>query len=326
MIDYCIIGSGISGSTIANLLKKKYQVAIYDKARGPGGRSSFKRFDKKIGYDHGVQYISPKTVKFKKFINKLIKLRILKKWGGNHLFLNNKIKENKKHQKIIGTNGNNDISKYLIKDINCNFESELKKIKRKNLYWELEFVSNKKINCKNLILTCPHPQAKKLTIKYLKDKSILKNKIKMNANITVMFTLKKNIEKISSYFFDDPILGWAALENSKNRFKSRFNHWTLQSTSNWANKKINKNKKMKLINSNILINRFFELTNTKKEKLNNILNHGWKYSYNPKPLKIKSYWDKKIKLGICGDWFVGSRLESGWISANDLYDKIKKSN
>ena len=148
----------------------------------------------------------------------------------------------------------------------------------------------------------------------------------MNANITVMFTLKKNIEKISRYFFDDPTLGWAALENSKNRFKSRFNHWTLQSTSNWANKKINKNKKMKLINSNILINRFFELTNTKKEKLNNILNHGWKYSYNPKPLKIKSYWDKKIKLGICGDWFVGSRLESGWISANDLYDKIKKSN
>ena len=58
MIDYCIIGSGISGSTIANLFKKKYQVAIYDKARGPGGRSSFKRFDKKIGYDHGVQYIS----------------------------------------------------------------------------------------------------------------------------------------------------------------------------------------------------------------------------------------------------------------------------
>ena len=51
--------------------------------------------------------------------------------GWKTIFLNNKIKENKKHQKIIGTNGNNDISKYLIKDINCNFESELKK-KKKN--------------------------------------------------------------------------------------------------------------------------------------------------------------------------------------------------
>ena len=124
-------------------------------------------------------------------------------------FLNKKKKEDKKHQKIIGTNGNNDISKYLIKDINCNFESELKKIKRKNLYWVLEFINNKKINCKNLILTCPHPQAKKLTIKYLKDKSILKKKIKMNANITVMFTLKKILKKLAVIFL--MILYWAGL-------------------------------------------------------------------------------------------------------------------
>ena len=38
MLDFCIIGSGISGSTIAHLLSKKYSVEIYDKARGLGGR------------------------------------------------------------------------------------------------------------------------------------------------------------------------------------------------------------------------------------------------------------------------------------------------
>ena len=43
MSSYCVIGSGISGATIANLLSKKNSVHIYDKARGPGGRSSFKR-------------------------------------------------------------------------------------------------------------------------------------------------------------------------------------------------------------------------------------------------------------------------------------------
>ena len=61
MSTYCVIGSGISGATISNLLNKKHSVDLYDKARGPGGRSSFKRLDKKIGFDHGVQYISPKT-------------------------------------------------------------------------------------------------------------------------------------------------------------------------------------------------------------------------------------------------------------------------
>jgi len=29
-----------------------------------------------------------------------------------------------------------------------------------------------------------------------------------------------------------------------------------------------------------------------------------------------------LKIGACGDWFVGPRLESGWISAKDLYKKI----
>ena len=51
--------------------------------------------------------------------------------------------------------------------------------------------------------------------------------------------------------------------------------------------------------------------------------HGWKYSSNSKPLRTLSYWDKKVGLGICADWFGGPRLENGWLSANDLYKKIE---
>ena len=65
MSSFCVIGSGISGATIANLLNKKHNVDLYDKARGLGGRSSFKRLDKIRGFDHGAQYFSPKTPEFK---------------------------------------------------------------------------------------------------------------------------------------------------------------------------------------------------------------------------------------------------------------------
>ena len=68
MSSFCVIGSGISGATIANLLSKKNSVDLFDKARGPGGRSSYKRLDKIRGFDHGTQYISPKSIHFKKFI------------------------------------------------------------------------------------------------------------------------------------------------------------------------------------------------------------------------------------------------------------------
>ena len=73
MLDFCVIGSGVSGSTIAYLLSKKYNVEIFDKARGVGGRASNKRFIKNLSFDHGVQYISPKSREFKNFIKLLYK-------------------------------------------------------------------------------------------------------------------------------------------------------------------------------------------------------------------------------------------------------------
>ncbi len=323
MSTYCVIGSGISGATIANLLSKKYSVDLFDKARGPGGRASFKRLDKLKGFDHGTQYISPKSSSFNNFIQKLIKKKVLKTWGGKHLFLNKIKRENKNHLKIIGKLGNNDISKYLLKDINCNFKTELKKIDYKEKKWILTFSDGTKKIYEKLILTCPFVQLSKLSKKFIKN-SFIKKKIKMDANITVMIVTKKIKTNVSSYLFDDKILGWVAKENTKKRFKSSKDLWTLQSTYNWANKKINKNRENKDLNSKILIEQFFKLTGIKKTKVLFSLNHGWKYSSNSKPLKIKSFWDSSINLGVCADWFVGPRLEAGWISANDLYKKIVK--
>ena len=101
MSSFCVIGSGISGATIANLLNKKHSVDLYDKARGLGGRSSFKRLDKIRGFDHGTQYFSPKTPEFKKFTKKLIEKKILKIWEGNHKFLSDKKKKIKNMLRLL---------------------------------------------------------------------------------------------------------------------------------------------------------------------------------------------------------------------------------
>ena len=323
MKDFCIIGSGISGATIANSLSKKYSLDVYDKARGAGGRSSNKKLNKCASFDHGVQYISPKNSLFKRFIKNLLIKKIVKKWPGKHLFLNTDKKEDKKHVKIIGIKGNNAISKYLLKNINCNFNSELIKIFYKDKIWEIYFSDGSKKLYKSLILTCPFPQLKKLSKKYIKH-SFINEKIKMDANITIMMVIKKKKSSVSSYFFNDKILGWAGNENSKKRFISKNDLWTLQSTYLWANKKINKNKENKEQNTKTMIERFFKLTGIKKTKVLFSLNHGWKYSSNSKPLRIKSYWNSSLNLGVCADWFVGPRLESGWISAQDLFKKINK--
>ena len=320
MIDFCVLGSGIAGSTIANLLSKKYSVHVFDKARGPGGRSSNKRFKNNLSFDHGVQYISPKSKPFIKYIHKLYKNKILKSWDDNHLDFT--FEKKPFSRKYIGKKANNDLVKHNLKNIKQSFASPIVKIDFKKYFWEITLKNKSKHQFKSLIITCPFPQLKKLAKQYL-DKNILKLKVQMQPNITVMLALKnqKNLP-ISSIKFDDDILAWAANENSKKRFNSNINLWTLQATLKWSKKTINKYKNDKSI-MNQLILRFIKLTGFKKNKIIFKKIHGWKYSYNYEKTPYLSIWNKKINLGVCGDWFNGPKVENAWLSANDLARKIK---
>ena len=320
MIDFCILGSGMAGSTIANLLSKKYSVHVFDKARGPGGRSSNKRFKNNLSFDHGVQYISPKSKLFTKYIGKLHKNKILKSWDGNHLDFT--FEKKPFSIKYIGKRANNDLVKYNLKNIKLSFASSIEKVNFKKYFWEITLKNKSKYQFKSLIITCPFPQLKKLAKNYL-DKNILKLKVQMQPNITVMLALKNQKDlPISSIKFDDDILAWAANENSKKRFKSNLNLWTLQATLKWSKKTINKYKIDKSIMSQ-LITRFIKLTGFEKKKIIFKKIHGWKYSYNYKKTPYLSIWNKKINLGVCGDWLNGPKVENAWLSANDLAKKIK---
>ena len=51
--------------------------------------------------------------------------------------------------------------------------------------------------------------------------------------------------------------------------------------------------------------------------------YGWKYSYSFHGSPYKSYWNIKLRIGVCADWLIGPKVESAWLSANDLAKKIK---
>ena len=323
MKDFCIVGSGIAGSTIANLLSKKYSVEIFDKARGPGGRASNRRYKKDLSFDHGLQYISPKSKEFDAFILDLENKKILKKWQGNHLDFTFEKKD--EVPKYIGVKSNNAIPKFLIRNIKANFQSQVTNIKFNNNCWEITINNKEIINFKNLILTCPYPQFINLGSKYL-PKKIIKSKIKMIPNITVMLSYK-NYSKINinSIKFNNDILAWAAYENSKERFKSNEMLLTLQCTEKYSKKIINLYKKNKEVYTKEITREFKNLTGFKYKDLifKNI--HGWRFAYNEKKNNYKYFWSKKFNLGACGDWLIGSKAEDSWTSANLLFKKIKKT-
>ena len=68
-----IIGSGFSSAVLTRTLDLNNNTTIFDKSRGPGGRSSTRRVENVGFFDHGLQFISPKTEEFDFFLTYRIK-------------------------------------------------------------------------------------------------------------------------------------------------------------------------------------------------------------------------------------------------------------
>ena len=58
--NIAIIGAGISGLSLANMLKDIANVKVFEKSRGFGGRVAT-RYSEDFEFDHGAQFFTIKT-------------------------------------------------------------------------------------------------------------------------------------------------------------------------------------------------------------------------------------------------------------------------
>ena len=316
-----IVGAGFSSAVLSQLLNSK-NLLIFDKGRGPGGRSSTRRVENIGFFDHGLQYISATNKEFDFFLNQYLKSSI-KEWSGNfYSFENNKIIDTKKY---IGKFGNNDFVKDLL-SARVEYCQELVGVKRKNNKWTLQFKDQKDRESERLILTIPQEQCQKVTNSLNLG---LNFKGSMEPNLTAMIAFNKPL-KISSAgikFQKNSILGWAGNESSKLRIGNNDNLelWTLQSSLDFAKKycHIYKDKKEEVLE--LMIQEFLSLLEIKNVEISHKDIHGWLYAFKSKDFSNTFYWNKDINLGICGDWMCGPKAEDAWTSATLLANQINNS-
>ena len=320
MKSIAIIGSGFSAATLSYFIKK--DLDFYEKSRGAGGRCSTRRIENVGLFDHGLQYIKSSNSEFKKMLNDY------SIWKGNFKkFENNQLKNDDDKERIIHENGNNLLVKTLFKNKNIFVNKELIRIEKKTDHLQLTFKDGTQEQYKTVIITAPYQQAYNLT-KQFTENFFSNFNFSMQPNLTVMVALNKSLKlDLSAITFEnDDVLGFAANENTKkkNLINKDLELWTIQSSVKYALKNIKeyRNNRQVLIDE-ILKNFSNKLKiNISKEQINYSDIHGWLYAYNLNSTAPNCYWDKNLRLGICGDWFSGGNAESAFLNAKKLASLI----
>ena len=127
--DYIVIGSGLSGLTIANILSKNgLKNIVVDKGHKAGGRMSHGVMnrseieDNDFEYDHGAQFFTARSDEFKKEVGVWLENKWIKKWC-------NGFSRNDGYPRYIGIDGMHSLPLKLSEKLNVFQKTTIKTLK-----------------------------------------------------------------------------------------------------------------------------------------------------------------------------------------------------
>ena len=108
-------------------------------------------------------------------------------------------------------------------------------------------------------------------------------------------------------------IAWLARESSKPG-REPIERWTVQASANWSREHFNDDPPRVQAK---LCKAFSEVTGIRAEPTH-VQTHRWAYAQTTKPLGKGHLWDARVRLGVCGDWCTGHRVEDAFLSGVGL--------
>ena len=319
---FAIVGAGLSGlSCGAQLNALGFQVQLYEKSRGVSGRVSTRKTDD-WSADHGAQYFTARDPLFIQELNSWLAAEVAALWNPRLKVFNAGQWQNSAsgENRYVGTPAMNSLGKYLAKNLPVELSQTIDRITYHQGKWILHSLEAGAIERQFdwLVLAIPAPQARVLAKTIDTSIEELADQAKMQACWTVMASFAENQNlPFDAAFINDEIISWISRNNSKPNRKG-IETWTIHATPQWSQEslELNKDEAAKLI-----------LACAKKLGLDcdraKIAIHRWRYAsghLNPSPgFRLR----EDLRLGFCGDWLNGGRVEGAWLSGYQLACNIQ---
>lgn len=108
-------------------------------------------------------------------------------------------------------------------------------------------------------------------------------------------------------------IAWLARESSKPG-RGAIERWTVQASDAWSHEHLEDDAPRVQAK---LLKAFAEVTGIRTEPAHAEV-HRWRNAQTVKPLGKTHVWDAKARLGLCGDYLIGHRVEDAFVSGLEL--------
>lgn len=297
-----IIGAGIAGLACADgLAGRGHDVVLFDKGRGPGGRMSTRRMETSEGmafFDHGAQYFTVRDNAFQAQLDAWVGAGVAAPWpaAGPDAY--------------VGVPGMNAPVRELASRHIVHWGARVTAVERGDDGWRLH-VDDAIRDVETLVIAIPAEQAGALLAYAAPDLAARAAAAVSEPCWTVMmaFTEPVAAEADCRMQWAGGVIGWAARNSAKPR-RTGPESWVVQATPGWSRDHIDADPDVVAADLSAALSG--ELGVELPDRIGTAV-HLWRFARCADGGGGVVY-DRDRRLGLCGDWLIGPRVESAWLS------------
>ncbi len=318
-----IIGAGLSGLTLANLLKEAADVTVFEKARGVSGRMST-RYADPYQFDHAAQFFTARSKAFKAFLTPHIASGLVQEWTPKVMTLEKGEKPYKRdwfEPHYVAAPKMNDLCKKLAEHLNVQLPVHIDSVTKIASGWLLEDKDGKDCGTYDWVISsAPCHQTELL----LPDSFAHMDKVK-TAKMSACFSLMLGFDKPLALGFEaarvkNSPVDWISVNDSK---PAREHKTSLLITTHHDWSEAHKDDDKSEIQEQ-LINELSEILEMDLKAAEHKTIHRWLYAGVADAAGEDFLLDAESQLAACGDWCIEGRVEAAFLSGHPLGMQLLK--
>jgi predicted NAD/FAD-dependent oxidoreductase len=304
-----IIGAGMAGLTVARNLQALAEVTLFDKSKGTGGRLSSRSFAE--GWiDHGAPYFSADSQDFLDFLHTHMATDVLQLWQPS---LSGFLPKNERVG-YIGLPRNSAVTRALLDDLRFQPSTRVARLEHCPEGWRLFNDGDTLLGIwQQVVVAVPAPQALVL----VRDQPHLTEQIRtveMEPCWVAAIQAESKLAELADLSgYEHPVIRRIVCNSAKPMRKNE-NLYVVQATEDWSKDHLEETADWV---GKQMLQSLCSLTSTAGNS-NLLFVHRWRYALTEIALGQPCLWDAQLKLGVCGDWCLGRRVEDAWQSGTEL--------
>ena len=304
-----IVGAGMAGLSCGQRLSRLgHEVRLFDKGRGPGGRMATRRMEDSgstLHFDHGAQYFTARDPRFVEQVAHWEAAGVAARWAaaGDDAW--------------VGTPAMNAPLKAMAGELGVQFGTRIEQLVRDGEGWQIDGEGAPDARFDAVLVAVPAEQAGPLLQPHAPAMATLADQTASDPCWTLMAGFEAPLALVQDTLRQRGPIGWAARNNAK---PGRANEecWVIQASPEWSRAHLEEDAETVAA---ALLAELAEANGGPLPRQLGATAHRWRFARSGTAGE-EALWDAEQRIGVCGDWLIGPRVEAAYMSGLLLAEAV----